>query len=139
MVKKGKSRTSRNVGSTKCKKTHKQNLRAQFEARHIDQVWQDVRKADGVTDGKVGPVGTTDRVELDEDLPAHGQHYCISCSRYFVSNDALVKHCGTKSHKKRVKVLLGDKPHSKLDAELAGNMGAPDNGPKLRSSTAVVG
>jgi hypothetical protein len=61
MVKKGKSRTSRNVGSTKCKKTHKQNLRAQFEARHIDQVWQDVRKADGVTDGKVGPVGTTDR------------------------------------------------------------------------------
>ena len=32
-----------------------------FESRHIDQVWEDVRKEEGVTDGKVGPVGTTDR------------------------------------------------------------------------------
>mmetsp|Transcript_26670 Transcript_26670/g.63209 ORF Transcript_26670/g.63209 Transcript_26670/m.63209 type:complete len:143 (+) Transcript_26670:142-570(+) len=138
MGKKGKSRTSRGMGSTKSKKTHKAQLRAQFEARHIDQVWEDVRKEDGVTDGKVGPVGTTDRVELDEDLPAYGKHYCISCSRYFVSNDALVKHTATKLHKRRARVLLQDRPHSRLDAELAGGMGPPDNGPKLRAAAAAV-
>jgi len=79
------------------------------------------------------------RVELDEDVPAHGQHYCISCSRYFVSNDALVKHTATKLHKRRVKALLGDKPHNQMDADLAGGMGRPDNGQQLRPSTTVVG
>lgn len=61
MVKKGKSGKSRKMSSSKSKKTHKQSLRAQFESRHIDQVWEDVRKPEGVTDGKTGPVGTTDR------------------------------------------------------------------------------
>lgn len=61
MVKKGKSRKSRNMGKSTNRKGHKLAVRAQFEARHIDQVWQDVRKAEGVTDGKIGPLGTTDR------------------------------------------------------------------------------
>ena len=61
MVKKGKSRNSRGMGSTKSKKTHKAMLRTEFERRHIDQVWEDVRKEEGVTDGVTGPVGTTDR------------------------------------------------------------------------------
>lgn len=37
----------------------------------------------------------------------------------------------------RIKDLMGAKPHSGLDAELAGNMGAPDNGRKLRPQAAV--
>jgi len=78
------------------------------------------------------------RVKLDEDLPAHGRHYCISCSRYFVSHEALVKHTTTKLHKRRVKILLAERPHNQQDAETAGGMGAPDNGPKLRASTAAV-
>ena len=49
------------MGSSKSKKTYKQQLRAKFENRHIDQVWEDVRKEEGVTDGKFGPVGTTAR------------------------------------------------------------------------------
>jgi bud site selection protein 20 len=55
-----------------------------------------------------------------------------------VSGDALEKHTKTKLHKRRVKVLLGDRPHNKLDAELAGNMGAPDNGAKLRDNSGAV-
>lgn len=40
------------------------------------------------------------RVELDEDLPAHGQHFCIACSRYFINEAALQDHLGTKPHRR---------------------------------------
>ena len=38
---------------------------------------------------------------------------------------------------RRIKELQGDRPHRQADAEKAGNMGAPDNGPKLRSAGAL--
>lgn len=40
------------------------------------------------------------RAELDEDLPAHGQHYCIACARYFISPSALEDHEKTKPHRR---------------------------------------
>ena len=43
----------------------------------------------------------TYRAVLDEDTPGGGAHYCISCSRYFVTGDALEKHAKTKPHKRR--------------------------------------
>lgn len=58
---KAKGVGKRGVGSSKSRKTHKQGLRAQFESRHLDQIWEDVRKAVTVHDGKTAPVGTTDR------------------------------------------------------------------------------
>lgn len=33
-----------------------------------------------------------------------------------------------------VKMMKGPAPHSQLDADLAGGMGMPDNGPKLMSA-----
>jgi hypothetical protein len=39
-------------------------------------------------------------VELDEDLPASGQHFCIACTRYFVSPIALEDHQKTKPHRR---------------------------------------
>ena len=39
--------------------------------------------------------------------------------------------------KRRIKELQGDRPHRQGDADKAGNMGAPDNGPKLRSGGAL--
>jgi bud site selection protein 20 len=46
-------------GNSKTRKWHKQQLRGKFEERHIDQVWEDVRKpAAAVHDGKQGPLGT---------------------------------------------------------------------------------
>ncbi|KAM1249712.1 hypothetical protein ACFX13_033143 [Malus domestica] len=69
----------------------------------------------------------------DQDLPGMGQYYCLHCDRYF--NNALVRddHFKTKRHKKRVKIMMGDAPHTQLDADLAAGMGMPDNGPKLMS------
>jgi bud site selection protein 20 len=50
----------------KHKKYHKALLREKFEERHIDQVWEDVRKAptEVVQPGVVGPDGTTARSVL---------------------------------------------------------------------------
>ncbi|KAL4452606.1 hypothetical protein ABPG75_008268 [Micractinium tetrahymenae] len=125
----GKSKKTHSKGRKT--KIHKRAGRSKFRARHIDQVWEDVRKEEGVHDGKVGPLGTTDRAELDEDLPAHGQHYCIACARYFISPAALEDHQSTKPHRRRVKELMGARPHNQGDAEWAAGMGAPDNGQRL--------
>lgn len=41
------------------------------------------------------------RVPLDEDVPAFGKNYCVTCSRYFVTPHALEGHNKTKAHKRR--------------------------------------
>ncbi|EMR08319.1 hypothetical protein PNEG_03160 [Pneumocystis murina B123] len=56
--------------------------------------------------------------KIDPDLPGLGQHYCIECSRYFETNNTLVKHRTGKLHKKRVK-LLKEVPYSQEEAEAA--------------------
>ena len=40
----------------------------------------------------------------------------MPCSRYFVSGHVLQEHSKTKAHKRRVKSLVGDKPHTQKDA-----------------------
>ncbi|EFN51442.1 hypothetical protein CHLNCDRAFT_140160 [Chlorella variabilis] len=125
----GSSGKSKRTGSkSRGTRLHKRGRVAKFTARHVDQVWEDVRKEGGVHDGAVGPLGTTDRVELDEDLPARGQHFCIACSRYFITQAALRTHERSKPHRRRVKELLGARPHNQGDAEWAAGVGAPDNG-----------
>ncbi|KAG5556856.1 hypothetical protein RHGRI_007192 [Rhododendron griersonianum] len=54
-------------------------------------------------------------------------------SRYFASVAVRDEHFKTKRHRKRVKQMMGPKPHTQLDADLAAGMGMPDNGPKLMS------
>ncbi|KAE9465472.1 hypothetical protein C3L33_02626, partial [Rhododendron williamsianum] len=70
---------------------------------------------------------------VDEDLPGMGQYYCLHCDRYFASVAVRDEHFKTKRHRKRVKQMMGPKPHTQLDADLAAGMGMPDNGPKLMS------
>jgi len=79
------------------------------------------------------------RAELDEDTPGFGKHYCIACARYFQNAEALATHDATKPHKRQVKMLMTTaRPHNQRDAEAAAGMGAPDNGPKLRSASIPV-
>ncbi|CAN8316758.1 unnamed protein product [Cochlearia groenlandica] len=73
----------------------------------------------------------TKPLKLDEDLPGMGQFYCLHCDRYFAKASVRDDHFKTKKHKKRVKIMNGQAPHSQLDADLAAGMGMPDNGPKL--------
>jgi len=113
-------------------------IRKKVMARHVDQVWEDVRKPAGEVHqpGKVGPMGTTAKTELDEDVPGYGKYYCIPCARYFQNAAGLVDHEKTKPHKRTVKELMTSaRPHNQRDAEAAGGMGAPDNGRRLRQRT----
>ena len=104
-----------------------------------NQLWDDVRStvpvvrpaADG-TSALLGPSGTAlapVRLTLD-DTPGGGRHYCVPCSRHFVSALALSKHGQGKPHKRRVKALQGTRPHGQRDAEAAAGVGEPDNGPR---------
>ncbi len=34
-------------------------------------------------------------------MPAHGRNYCPTCSRYFVTEQALATHSLSKDHKRR--------------------------------------
>lgn len=58
----GKKRTG---GGQHGRKVCKSQTRKTFLARHIDQVWEDIRKPQGVHDGKHGPLGTTDKCVLN--------------------------------------------------------------------------
>lgn len=49
-----------------------------------------------------------EKQEFDPDLPGCGQHYCVSCARYFIDTKALTEHRKTKPHKRRVKELKGE-------------------------------
>ncbi|MEW5319986.1 MAG: hypothetical protein WDW38_011094 [Sanguina aurantia] len=122
--------------SHKHKKYNKQLLRAEFEQRHIDQVWEDVRKpTTDVINSASGPKGTTARSVLDEDVPGYGKFYCVPCSRYFQSQVAHDDHDKTRPHKRRLKLLTTTaRPHNQQDADIASGMGAADNGPRLRSA-----
>jgi len=104
-------------------------------------VWDDIRKPPNLVHvpGVVGPLGTTAKSELDEDVPGYGKHYCIACSRYFQNAAALDEHNATRPHKRKVKMLLTTpKPHTQKDADKAAGLGQPDNGPRLRSSAAEM-
>eukprot|EP00798_Chlamydomonas_sp_ICE-L_P026781 gene26781-4365_t len=121
-------------------KKNKQLLRTKFLNRHVDQVWEDIRRPSSEVHqpGKVGPVGTTAKVELDEDTPGFGKFYCLACSRYFINAQAHADHDATKPHKRKLKMLLTTaRPHNQKDADKAGGLGAADNGPKLRSMDMV--
>ena len=59
--------------------------------------------------------------ELDEYKPGLGQHYCLHCSRYFISDHAITTHFKTKEHKKRMKTTK-DIPYSHEEAERAAGL-----------------
>lgn len=75
--------------------------------KDIDQIYEDVKPEN------------TEKYEnqpVDESLPGLGQHYCISCSKYFINKIALAGHKKTKLHKKNLKNLK-EKPYTQKEAE----------------------
>ena len=59
---------------------------------------------------------------IDEHRPGLGQHYCIACARYFITETAKKEHEAKKEHKKRLKICLTEKPYSIEEAERAGGL-----------------
>ncbi|GAB2226990.1 hypothetical protein Droror1_Dr00008789 [Drosera rotundifolia] len=110
--------------------SHKTKRRSKFLIKGDDAVYAELKK----TSSDDGGGGVGERVlPVDEDLPGLGQFYCLHCDRYFASAVVRDEHFKSKRHKKRLKQMAGPAPHTQLDADIAGGMGMPDNGPKLMS------
>ena len=60
--------------------------------------------------------------EIDEFLPGLGQHYCVTCARYFIADKVMDEHLKTKQHKKRFKECTTTKPYTIEEAERAGGL-----------------
>ncbi len=67
---------------------------------------------------------------MQEDKPGLGQHYCVTCARYFISDQASQVHYKTKEHKKRYKLIRTETPYSIEEAEKAGGLNPASNAPK---------
>ncbi|KAJ3693104.1 hypothetical protein LUZ60_012199 [Juncus effusus] len=104
--------------------SHKTHRRSKFLVKGDDMVYDELLKQAEEMKEKELPV--------DVDLPGLGQFYCVHCDRFFASEEVREEHNKTKLHKKKVKQML-TAPHTQLDADVAGGMGKPDNGPKLMS------
>ena len=63
--------------------------------------------------------------KLDEEKPGMGQHYCIGCARYFISDMAMKTHLRTKEHKKRNKVVTTEVPYTHEESLRAANCAGP--------------
>lgn len=144
------------------RRKNKQKRRREFESRHVDQLWKDVRKpVDEVISSTSGPIGTTDVyflfLFLRSTIPISDRNsmktfqatdviivFLAGCSKslvlissecrhYFIDRTHLMKHEASKLHKKRVKLLKHlSQPHDQSIAEAAAGMGTVDNGPRLR-------
>ena len=67
---------------------------------------------------------------MQEDKPGLGQHYCVTCARYFITDQAILVHYKTKEHKKRFKIVTTEIPYTIEEAEKAGGVMAAKNAPK---------
>lgn len=109
----------------KHKGSNKRARRKRSLARAVDQIYEDTSdpmRADALKTSQ----------PIDFDLPGLGQHYCVECARYFITEDALTQHQRTKIHKNRVKELK-EKPYTQAEAEAAAGMAPTDNGFQPRS------
>jgi len=97
----GRLRRSRKHHAHKLQKLQK----TKRKKRDLDQIYEDLQPEE---------VKKFTSLEVDLDLPGQGQFYCISCSRYFITNKVLIEHFQTKLHKKRVKQLK-EKPYTGPD------------------------
>jgi len=98
----------RRRGNTSRNKHLHKKLKVKRHTRDIDQVFEDIQP---------GKVEKYDEMEIDEDLPGLGQHYCVTCAKYFVDGNTLITHKTTKFHKRMVKELKVE-PHNHKSAEL---------------------
>ena len=66
---------------------------------------------------------------MQEDKPGLGQHYCVTCARYFISEQSIQTHYKTKEHKKRYKMVKTEVPYTIEEAEKAGGVMPAKNAP----------
>ncbi|KAG5448893.1 Bud site selection protein 20 [Clonorchis sinensis] len=88
-------------------------------SRDIDQIYEDVKEENIVR-------RIAEATEPDEDLPALGQFFCVSCNKYFINERTLLVHKTGKPHKRRLKALV-EQPHTQDDADFAAGLMKDDS------------
>ena len=101
-------------------KQHKKGNSTKRRTKDIDQIHDDAKKPDKFL-----------VQEKDDELPGQGQHYCLNCARYFVSEKAIKDHFNTKEHKKRMK-RMKEKAYTHEDADLYGGLGRQTKSTKMQ-------
>ncbi|GAA50555.1 tubulin alpha [Clonorchis sinensis] len=71
------------------------------------QIYEDVKEENIVR-------RIAEATEPDEDLPALGQFFCVSCNKYFINERTLLVHKTGKPHKRRLKALV-EQPHTQRE------------------------
>jgi bud site selection protein 20 len=96
-------------------RTHKNNKairkahRTRRRTKDLDQIHEDLKPEN---------YEKLKHQEIDADLPGLGQHYCVECNRYFISEHAINEHTRSKEHKKRLRELK-EPPYTQAEAEAA--------------------
>ncbi|KAF5360028.1 hypothetical protein D9758_007588 [Tetrapyrgos nigripes] len=72
---------------------------------------------------------------IDYELPGLAQHYCVECSKYYETDNALQSHWRSKVHKRRVKQLK-EPAYTIEESERAAGLGR--EGKRPTSSTIPV-
>ena len=62
---------------------------------------------------------------VDEYKAGLAQFYCVTCTRYFVTEAAQKEHDAGKEHRKRLKICLTEVPYTIEEAERAGGIFKP--------------
>ncbi|SCO93928.1 zinc finger protein, putative [Plasmodium malariae] len=86
-----KKKNPRNTIKSKILKTRKKK-------RDFDQVYKDYFNQP--------------ELSYDEDKKGYGQHKCFACDIYFINDDTKKQHEKSKKHKRRVKMLNKETPHT---------------------------
>ncbi|PWA01439.1 hypothetical protein BB558_002462 [Smittium angustum] len=87
--------------------------RSKRKTKDLDQIQQDL-----VEENKL----KIENAEPDADLPGMGKFYCIECNKHFVDNTSVLKHKGSKVHKRRLKQLRVP-AYTQAEAEMGAGMG----------------
>lgn len=99
----GKQRRKHNVAK------HKENgktRRTRNYKRDLDQIIDDLEPENLIK---------LTNQPISEDKPGLGQYYCVWCSKYYISKNALDNHQSSKEHKKRVRALK-EEPYTIKDS-----------------------
>ncbi|KAL7062561.1 hypothetical protein AAHC03_01503 [Spirometra sp. Aus1] len=86
-------------------------LKTKNRRRDMDQICAD--KLPNNIDKRIA-----EATQPDEDKPALGQYFCLTCDLYFCNASALSDHQRRKPHKRRLKALQ-EEPHTQEDADWA--------------------
>jgi bud site selection protein 20 len=98
----------RRKGTKGKNKAFHRSIKTKHYGKDHDQIHQDIHEEHRFQN-----------LEVDETKPGSGQHYCISCARFFESETTMELHKGTKKHKRMLKRML-EKPYTHEEAYEAG-------------------